>query len=173
MKRTPEQRAETAAAKREAPHGIRPKQAKVDMQVLPFAPPAPRVREAKGIRNGLKTYTRLGSNPERRAAKRIETHGTHADWVSTLPCCVCMPEHFHAPLKPFLFNEHNKGSVISDPHHVGTRGAGWKRNVCVPLCRLHHDQAGAWGPDSFDATYRVGLTTIALLLWEQSSERER
>lgn len=178
MNRTPEQRAEALAAKRAAPIAPPVKGEKPDMRQLAIAPPAPRVREAKGMRNGLRTYTKLGINPERQAAKRLETHGGtdgHAAWVSTLPCCVCMPEHYHGPeLKPFMFNEGNKDSRISDPHHVRTRNAGGAAGYCVPLCRLHHMQLDSpgWGHDTFEATYAVDLTRIARLLWEHSPVRD-
>jgi hypothetical protein len=176
MKRTAEERAQSAAYKRNAPIGIPEKREKIDMSALPCAPPAPRVREVKGMRNGLKTYGPLNKvNPERQAAKRLEAFGTHAGWVATLPCCVCMPEHYHAPLKPFLLNPDNRDSRISEPHHVRTRGAGGREDDCVPLCRRHHGEIErpGWGPATFEATYRVDLTAIALLLWENSPDRDK
>lgn len=175
-RRTPEQRAEAAAAKRNAPIGVTEKQGRIDMHALPFAPPPVRERKPLTTRNGLNTYTRLGSNPERQAAKRIETHGTHSAWVKTLVCCVCMPEHYHGPkLKPFMFNAANKGHFISDPHHVRTQGSGGKMDLCIPLCRLHHMQIDSpgWGHDTFEHTYSADLYRIAALLWEQSPERGR
>jgi hypothetical protein len=176
VKRTPEQRVESLAAKRAAPIAPSIKGEKIDMRSLPIAPPAPRVREHLGMRNGLKTYTRLGMNVERQAAGRMETHGPHAAWVATLPCCVCMPEHYHGPtLKPFMYNPDNRDSRISDPHHVRTRGGGGSAETCVPLCRLHHSQLGApgWGHDTFEATYAVDLFRVAALLWDQSPERDK
>jgi hypothetical protein len=142
------------------------------MQELPIAPPAPRVREAKGMRNGLNTYTRLGVNKERQEAKRLHTHGkTHAKWVASLPCCVCMPEHYHGPdLKPFLLNPDNLESRISEPHHVRTRQSGGEASDCVPLCRMHHDliESPGWGPLTFEETFRVDLRRLAALLWAHS-----
>jgi hypothetical protein len=144
------------------------------MSLLPLAPPAPRVREHKGLRNGMKVYGRLGVNVERQEANRMATHGPHADWVTTLPCCVCMPEHFRAPLKPWMYNPDNRNSRISDPHHVRTRNAGGTAEYCVPLCRLHHSQLDSpgWGHDTFEATYATDLMRIARLLWEHSPVRD-
>lgn len=173
-KRTPEQRAAAAEAKRNAPIGITEKQGRIDMQALPFAPPPPRERKPLGTRNGLNTYSRLGVNMERQAAKRMDTHGTHSDWVRTLPCCVCMPELYHGPtLKPFMYNPHNRGHFISDPHHVSTQGSGGKRDKCVPLCHPHHMQIDStgWGHATFEHTYSADLYRIAALLWELSPER--
>jgi hypothetical protein len=175
MKRTPEQRAEALAAKRESPIAPAVKQERVDMHALPFAPPAPRVREVLGKRNGLAIRKRLGNNKERQEAERLDTHGPHAAWVVTLPCCVCMPEHYQGPeLKPFMFNPDNKDSRISDPHHVRTRNAGGGQHACVPLCRLHHMQIDSpgWGHDTFEATYGMDLMRVARLLWKDSPVRD-
>lgn len=146
------------------------------MSQLPISTPAPRERKPLGTRNGLNTYRRLGVNAERQAAQRLETHGTHADWVKTLPCCVCMPEHYHGPtLKPFLYNAENRDNFISDPHHVGTRGAGGKADQCVPLCRMHHRQIDSpgWGHATFELTYATDLARIAELLWTLSPVGEK
>lgn len=172
MKRTAEQRAELAAHKRAAPISLPSKGERINMQELPLAPPAPRVREAKGMRNGLNTYTRLGVNAERQAANRIHTHGVaHSKWVASLPCCACMPEHYHGPdLKPFLLNADNLSRPISDPHHVRTRGAGGDASDCVPLCRMHHSllDSGGWGPLTFEETFGIDLRRVAALLWAHS-----
>lgn len=173
-RRTPEQRAEALAYKRASPIAPAVKGERVDMHALPLAPPAPRVREARGMRNGLRSYKVLGANPERMAANRMQSHGPHVDWVVTLPCCVCMPEHYHGPeLKPFMYAEANRESRISDPHHVRTQGAGGTAETCVPLCRLHHSHTHSLGPDTFAITYTVDLSATARLLWDQSPVRER
>jgi hypothetical protein len=173
VKRTPEQRAASLAAKRESPIAPTVKGPKPDMRLLAVAPPAPRVREHKGLRNGMKVYGRLGVNVERKEANRMATHGPHVDWVVTLPCCVCMPEHYHGPeLKPFMYAEANRESRISDPHHVRTQGAGGTAETCVPLCRLHHSHMHSLGPDTFAVTYAVDLSATARLLWEHSPVRD-
>ena len=174
-RRTPEQRAEALAYKRASPIAPAVKGEKPDMRLLDVAPPAPRVREAKGMRNGLRSYKTLGVNKERQAAARLDAFGGHAAWVATLPCCVCMPEHFQGPeLKPWMYNPDNRDSRISDPHHVRTRGAGGSEDDCVPLCRLHHSQLDSpgWGHDTFEATYGMDLMSIARLLWGHSPVRD-
>jgi hypothetical protein len=170
-RRTPEQRAELAAYKRAAPIGIPAKGERIDMSALPIAPPAPRVREAKGMRNGLKTYKRLGINAERQAARRIETHGEHAQWVATLQCCASFPELYEsaATLKPYLMRTGQ--TRISDPHHVRTRGAGGTAEFCVPLDRPRHIELGQVGQETFESFYKIDLWRIAALLWECSPSR--
>lgn len=173
MKRTPEQRAASLAAKREAPIPIPTKGEKIDMRSLPIAPPAPRVREVLGTRNGLRTYRRLGVNAERQEARRMDTHGTkHANWVASLPCCASFPELYEGEhtLKPFMLRTGQ--ARICDPHHVRTRGAGGTAEHCVPLDPPKHRELGTLGQDTFEAFYKVDLWRIARLLWEHSPVRD-
>lgn len=173
MKRTAEQRAEALAAKRASPIAPAVKGPKPDMSLLPLAPPAPRVREHKGLRNGLKTYTRLGVNTERQAARRLETHGEkHAKWIASLPCCASFPELYEGAhtLKPWMMRTDQ--ARICDPHHVRTRGAGGTVEYCVPLDPPKHTELGKVGQDTFQEWYKIDLWRIARLLWEHSPVRD-
>jgi hypothetical protein len=174
-RKTPEQRAESRAFRTAAPVGTTRAAERSDKSAL-AVPVTPRVgKKILGQHNGLNVYTRLRSrNPERLAAVRLVTHGLHGEWITTLLCCACHPELYESAttVKPFLLSP--VAVPISDPHHVRTRGAGGTMDDCVPLCRVHHQQADApaSGALSFAATYDLDLQAIAALLWKVSPFRE-
>lgn len=151
----------------------RPRGPRVDKHVLTFAPPPVAERKPIGQRNGLNTYTRLAQrNPVRLARLQGRTDGPHVEWIRALPCCICFAPLYDVPLTPCLLDrspDNPEQARISEPHHVRTRGAGGEQ-LCVPLCRDHHDQIDApgWGHVTFCRTYGVDVDALAAMLWEVS-----
>lgn len=111
-------------------------------------------------------------NPERRAVAREAAFGPHAQWVVSLPCAVAFPELYEGPhtIKPWMLRTGQ--TRISDPHHVRSRGAGGKAEMCVPLDPPRHRECEAMGRASFEATYKIDLHRVAALLWDVSPVRE-
>jgi len=83
---------------------------------------------------------------------------SHKKWISHLPCCVC-------------YGGGASSGILSDPHHVKTKGAGGQDWHLVPLCRFHHQQFHAMGRHTFQKRYDIDLLGVAERLWRVSPYR--
>ena len=90
-------------------------------------------------------------NQKRAAIRRARDFGSVADWIVTLPCCVCgkrTGETVKAEGYSSIYY-----SVLVDAAHVQSRGAGGrKESNLIPLARHLHDRQHAKGWEA------IGLT---------------
>lgn len=131
--------------------------------------------DAIGERNGIRTYTRLSDNPERRAERRERDFGTYAECIANLPCVTASPAFYLPDGLPERVARHlaemaaipRAERFLSDPHHVATRGAGADRRWLVPLTRERHREADGInsGRTTFERKYGLSLESVAARLW--------
>lgn len=138
--------------------------------------------EAKGSRNGLLTYTRLGVNEERREERRERDFGSYAECIRNLPCVTASPSFYSADGLIDRVSRHlsemaampRADRLLSDPHHLLTRGAGADRRWLVPLSRERHREIDGVnsGRVTFERRYGVSLETVAARLWAMLGPEE-
>jgi hypothetical protein len=105
----------------------------------------------------LKRTPLKASNPKRRRRLLREQFGEKADWIRTLPCCLChRPPTEEAPMTS---------------SHVRGRGAGGKADQQVPMCARCHSWYEEHKPEG-NARHRLPeLASRLEALWQQIRER--